>query len=69
MSDDVVADDTTGRAAWASADDADADAAVTVIVVSWNTCELLDRCLRSLWSDVREGRARVCVVDNGSTDG
>jgi GT2 family glycosyltransferase len=42
---------------------------VTVAVVSWNTRELLLRCLRSLADDVAAGRARVCVVDNGSTDG
>jgi GT2 family glycosyltransferase len=43
--------------------------AVVVIVVSWNTRDLLDRCLRSLEPDVRAGTARVWVVDNASTDG
>lgn len=42
---------------------------VTVAVVSWNTRELLIRCLRSLAPEVDAGRARVWVVDNGSTDG
>lgn len=43
--------------------------AVTVAVVSWNTRELLLRCLRSLEPDVAAGRAQVVVVDNGSIDG
>ena len=46
-----------------------ADAAVAVAVVSWNTRDLLDRCLRSLRSEADAGRAEVWVVDNGSTDG
>ena len=37
---------------------------VVVAVVSWNTRDLLARCLRSL-----EGGPEVWVVDNGSTDG
>jgi len=43
-------------------------APVTVAVVSWNTRELLLRCLRSLEPDVEAGRAQVWVVDNGSSD-
>jgi GT2 family glycosyltransferase len=42
---------------------------VNVAVVSWNTRELLDRCLSSLRSDWEMGTASVFVVDNGSTDG
>jgi N-acetylglucosaminyl-diphospho-decaprenol L-rhamnosyltransferase len=44
-------------------------ARAVVAVVSWNTRELLARCLRSLEPDVRSGLAEVVVVDNGSTDG
>ena len=44
-------------------------AAVVVAVVSWNTRELLDRCLRSLEPAARAGTAEVWVVDNGSSDG
>jgi N-acetylglucosaminyl-diphospho-decaprenol L-rhamnosyltransferase len=44
-------------------------APVTIAIVSWNTRELLARCLRSVADEVREGRAEVWVVDNGSTDG
>jgi GT2 family glycosyltransferase len=44
-------------------------AEVAIVVVSWNTRELLDACLRSLAPEVDRGRAEVWVVDNGSTDG
>lgn len=44
-------------------------ATVAVAVVSWNTRELLVRCLRSLEPDARSGLAEVWVVDNGSDDG
>ena len=42
---------------------------VTVAVVSWNTRDLLDECLRSLEDDAHAGHADVWVVDNGSADG
>jgi GT2 family glycosyltransferase len=42
---------------------------VAVAVVSWNTRELLGRCLDSLLTEVEFGRADVWVVDNGSSDG
>jgi N-acetylglucosaminyl-diphospho-decaprenol L-rhamnosyltransferase len=42
---------------------------VDVAVVSWNTRDLLVRCLRSLEPEVEAGRAKVWVVDNGSSDG
>lgn len=42
---------------------------VTIAVVSFNTCELLLRCLGSLAGEVDAGRARVSVIDNGSSDG
>jgi GT2 family glycosyltransferase len=44
-------------------------APVTVAVVSWNTRDLLERCLRSLAPDADSGRAAVWVVDNASSDG
>lgn len=37
--------------------------------MSWNTRDLLRRCLRSLEPAVTSGLADVHVVDNGSTDG
>jgi N-acetylglucosaminyl-diphospho-decaprenol L-rhamnosyltransferase len=42
---------------------------VAVAVVSWNTRDLLDRCLRSLDAAAQAGAAEVWVVDNGSSDG
>jgi GT2 family glycosyltransferase len=48
---------------------ADVGAPVTVAVVSWNTRELLGRCLRSLHEDASRGLADVWVVDNASSDG
>jgi GT2 family glycosyltransferase len=44
-------------------------APVVVAVVSWNTRELLERCLRSLEPEVKRGLAQVWVVDNASDDG
>jgi N-acetylglucosaminyl-diphospho-decaprenol L-rhamnosyltransferase len=44
-------------------------ASITAAVVSWNTRELLDRCLESLRPDAESGRLAVWVVDNASTDG
>lgn len=45
------------------------EAAIVVAVVSWNTRDLLDRCLRSLGPAGRAGAAEVWVVDNASSDG
>jgi GT2 family glycosyltransferase len=42
--------------------------AVSVAVVSWNTRDLLERCLASLAPEVEAGRAEVWVVDNASDD-
>jgi N-acetylglucosaminyl-diphospho-decaprenol L-rhamnosyltransferase len=41
---------------------------LTVAVVSWNTRELLLRCLASLAPDAEAGRAQVWVIDNASED-
>lgn len=42
---------------------------LSVIVVSWNTAELLDTCLASLLESARLLDCEVFVVDNASTDG
>lgn len=42
---------------------------VSIAIVSWNTRELLARCLRSIEPEVRAGRAEAWVVDNASNDG
>jgi GT2 family glycosyltransferase len=49
--------------------DAARHAEVAVVVVSWNTRELLARCLESLAPEVESGTAAVWVVDNASSDG
>ncbi len=41
---------------------------VSIIVVSWNTCDLLLACLASIQQSVGTLSADVWVVDNGSTD-
>jgi len=41
---------------------------VSVAIVSWNTRDLLERCLSSLTPDVQAGLSEVIVVDNGSDD-
>jgi len=42
---------------------------MSVIVVNWNTRELLEPCLRSIQAQAAELRLEVILVDNGSTDG
>lgn len=50
-------------------DTAPAPPSVAAVVVSWNTKDLLARCLSSFASEVERGAAEVTVVDNASTDG
>jgi GT2 family glycosyltransferase len=42
---------------------------LTVIVISWNTRDLLARCLEAVWRDGAALAPEVIVVDNASTDG
>jgi GT2 family glycosyltransferase len=42
---------------------------LTVIIVSYNTCDILRQCLESLSMALRAIPATVAVVDNASTDG
>jgi GT2 family glycosyltransferase len=43
---------------------------LSVIIVSYNTCQLLDDCLASLLAaDLPQGGIEIIVVDNASTDG
>jgi GT2 family glycosyltransferase len=42
---------------------------ITAAIVSWNTRELLGRCLASLRPDAEAGLLEAVVVDNGSSDG
>ncbi|MGA1530970.1 MAG: glycosyltransferase, partial [Kiritimatiellia bacterium] len=41
---------------------------ISVIIVNWNTSELLLKCLASLPWQSRELKLEVIVVDNASTD-
>ncbi len=42
---------------------------VSVIIVSWNTRDILRDCLGSLYAQTREVRFDVIVIDNASADG
>ena len=42
---------------------------VSIIIVSYNTCELTLACLRSLYNETRNITFEVIVVDNASSDG
>src|SRR5262245_55580058 len=42
---------------------------VSVIIVSWNTRDLLRGCLRSVFEQTKEASFEVFVVDNNSCDG
>ena len=44
------------------------DQKVSVIVVNWNGCELLDGCLSPLFSQTHNN-LEIILVDNGSSDG
>lgn len=60
------------RARWDLAEVGPGMNSVSVIVVNWNTCQMLGRALAALERDM-EGSAgldvEILVVDNGSTDG
>jgi N-acetylglucosaminyl-diphospho-decaprenol L-rhamnosyltransferase len=42
---------------------------LSIIIVSWNTADLLADCLRSLLAEPDSTDSEIIVVDNGSTDG
>jgi GT2 family glycosyltransferase len=42
---------------------------LSIIVVNWNTCRLLEACLQSVEAARHDLSVEVFVVDNGSTDG
>src|SRR5688500_18022519 len=52
-------------------DETEAGGAVdlSVLVVNWNTRDLLRDCLESVSARVRDARIELVVVDNGSRDG
>jgi GT2 family glycosyltransferase len=42
---------------------------VSIIIVNWNTRELLQGCLRSIYKQTRDINYEIIVVDNASTEG
>ncbi len=42
---------------------------LSISIVSWNTRDLLDQCLRSVYETTRDIQFEVIVVDNASSDG
>jgi len=44
-------------------------AELSIVIVSWNTADLLRQCLRSILSGTHEQSIEIIVVDNGSSDG
>lgn len=42
---------------------------LSIVIISWNTRELLRGCLQSVFDTVQTRPFQVIVVDNGSTDG
>ena len=42
---------------------------VSVVIVSWNTCDLLRNCLRSIFEESRPSLVEVIIIDKASRDG
>jgi hypothetical protein len=42
---------------------------VSIIIISWNTCDLFAQCLQSLQQAIQDIQAEIIVVDNDSKDG
>lgn len=42
---------------------------LSIVIVSWNTCDLLDKCIASIYAYPLDGDFEIWVVDNASVDG
>lgn len=42
---------------------------LSILIVNWNTCDLLEHCLTSIYENVTKVEYEVIVVDNASQDG
>jgi GT2 family glycosyltransferase len=42
---------------------------LSIIVINWNTCDFLSRCLQSVYDTVSDLDLETIVVDTASTDG
>lgn len=42
---------------------------LSIVIVNWDTKQLLDRCLGSVFGETRDISLEVIVVDNGSVNG
>jgi len=45
------------------------DMDVSIVIVSWNACDMLCKCIESVLAQSRRMGIEVIVVDNGSSDG
>jgi len=41
---------------------------VSIIIINYNTCELTENCITSIYQHTQKYRFEVIVIDNGSTD-
>ncbi len=48
---------------------ADKQIAISIVIVNWNTKQLLLNCIHSIYDTVKKASFEIFVVDNGSTDG
>ena len=42
---------------------------LSIIIVNWNTCRLLQKCLESIVKYTHNIQFEIIVIDNGSSDG
>lgn len=42
---------------------------LSIVIVTWNSREYIESCLNSIFKNLSELKAKVLVVDNGSSDG